>query len=261
MKEKYLFVTDFDKTLSLEDSGYLLADKINIPPEVFEQQIQAVCRKNLVQLGGELAYLITSDPDFQGKITRTMLQEVGKETKLKKNVKKMVRILREGIDQKSFAVFVATAAPKEIAASALANIVPPERIYGTNLAFDNKGLVTGLERTGAGDAKVNIVDHLKIKEKVPRDRIIYVGDGISDIRVMLHVQVYQGYPIAVSSSSYLGHIANRTVISDNALAVLIPIFEDVLGYSYDQIRQFYLNQGLPISEWKRAKIEWVDLVD
>jgi HAD superfamily phosphoserine phosphatase-like hydrolase len=261
MKDKYLFVTDFDKTLSLEDSGYLLADKINIAPDVFEQKIQAVCKKNLVQLGGELAYLITSDPDFQGKITRPMLEEVGKETKLKKNVKKLVRILREGIDGRSFAVFVASAAPKEIVASALSEIIPADRIYGTNLSFDRKGLVKGLERTGAGDAKVNILDHLKIKEKVPRDRIIYVGDGISDIRVMLHVQVYQGYPIAVSSSSYLGHIANRTVISDNALSVLIPILEDVLGYSYDRITEFYLHLGLPISEWKRAKIEWVDLVD
>ena len=261
MQEKYLFVTDFDKTLSLEDSGYLLADKINIPPETFEKKIQAVCRKNLVQLGGELAYLITSDPDFQGKITRKILEAVGKETKLKKNVKKLVRILREGIDDRSFAVFVATAAPKEIVTSALADIIPADKIYGTDLFFDNNGLVSGLERTGAGDAKVNILDHLKIKEKVPRDRIIYVGDGISDIRVMLHVQVYQGYPIAVSSSSYLGHIANRTVISDNALSVLIPILEDKLGYSYDQIRDFYQNLGLPVSEWKRAKIEWVDLVD
>jgi len=261
MKDRYLFVTDFDKTLSLEDSGYLLAEKIGILPEAFENKIQQVCKKNLVQLGGELAYLITSDPDFQGKITRKLLDEVGKETKLKKNVKKLTRILREDIDDKSFAVFVATASPKEIVSSALSEIIPSDRIYGTNLVFDNNGLVIGLERTGAGDAKVNILDHLKIKEKVPRDRIIYVGDGISDIRVMLHVQVYQGYPIAVSSSSYLGHIANRTVISDNALSVLIPILEDILGYTDDQIREFFSNLNLPISEWKRAKIEWVDLVD
>jgi len=261
MKEKYLFVTDFDRTLSLEDSGYILADKIGITPEAFEKKIQLVSKKNLVQLGGELAYLITSDQDFQGKITRKLLEEVGKETKLKKNVKKLVKILREGIDDKSFAVFVATAAPKEIVSSALSGIVPADRIYGTNLAFDNNGVVIGLERTGAGDAKVKILDHLKIKEKVPRDRIIYVGDGISDIRVMLHVQVYQGYPIAVSASSYLGHIARRTVISDNALAVLIPVLKDLMSYTDEKIREFFAGLNVPISEWKRAKIEWVDLVD
>lgn len=261
MQEKYLFVSDFDKTLSLEDSGYLLAEKIDISAEAFDQKIEQIGKKNLVQLGGELAYLITSDDDFKGRVTKSLLEEVGKETKLKKNVKKLMRILREGIDEKSFAAFVATAAPKEIAASALAGILPADRIYGTNLTFDQNGLVIGLERTGAGDAKVNILDHLKIKEKIPRDRIVYVGDGISDIRVMLHVQVYQGYPIAVSTSSYLGHIANRTVISDNALAVLIPILEDILGYSNDQIREYFSNLNVPISEWKSAKVEWIDLVD
>ena len=261
MKEKYLFVSDFDKTLSLEDTGYLLADKIGITPEDFEKKIAQIGRTNLVQLGGELAYLITNDEDFMGKITRSLLEEVGKEAKLKKNVKKMVKILSEGIDNRSFAVFVASAAPKEIISSALAGIIPPGQIFGTNLAFDQNGLVIGLERTGAGDAKVKILDHLKIKEKVPRDRIIYVGDGISDIKVMLHVQVYQGYPIAVSASSYLGHIASRTVISDNALAVLIPILKDLMGYSDDEIREFYADLKIPISEWKRAKVEWVDLVD
>jgi HAD superfamily phosphoserine phosphatase-like hydrolase len=261
MKEKYLFVSDFDKTLSLEDSGYLLAEKIGITPEDFERKIGQIGKKNLVQLGGELAFLITSDEDFKGKVTQKLLEEVGKEVKLKKNVKKLVRILSEGMDNKSFAVFVASAAPKEIIASALSGIIPPNQIFGTDFAFDQNGLVIGLERTGAGDAKVNILDHLKIKEKVPRDRIIYVGDGISDIRVMLHVQVYQGYPIAVSSSSYLGHIANRTVISDNALAVLIPILKDLMGYSDDRIREFFAGLNIPISEWKRAKVEWVDLVD
>jgi len=261
MNEKYLFVSDFDKTLSLEDSGYLLAEKIGITPDVFDQKIELIGKKNLVQLGGELAFLITNDEDFKGKITRGMLEEVGKETKLKKNVKKLVRILREGIENKSFAVFVASAAPKEIVTSALSGIIPSDRIYGTNLAFDNEGRVIGLERTGAGDAKVNILDHLKIKERIPRDRIIYVGDGLSDIRVMLHVQVYQGYPIAVSTSSYLGHIANRTVISDNALSVLIPILEDIMGYDDDHIREFFSDLGVPISEWKSAKVEWIDLVD
>ncbi len=261
MKEKYLFVSDFDKTLSLEDSGYLLSEKVGIAPEIYGEKIELIRKKNLVQLGGELAYLITSDEDFKGKVTKRLLEEVGKEVKLKKNVKKLVRILKEGFNNKSFVTFVATATPKEIAVSALTGMIPSEQVYGTNLAFDQNGLVTGLNRTGAGDAKVNILDYLKIREKAPRDRIIYVGDGISDVRVMLHVHVYHGYAIAVSSSSYLGHIANRTVISDNALAILIPILEDIMDYAENRIREFFSSLNIPISEWKRAKVEWVDLED
>lgn len=260
-REKYLLVSDFDKTLSLEDSGYLLSEKLGISPDKYRKKIEALRARNLVQLGGEFAYLIISDADYKGKVNKSMLFEVGKEIKLKKNVKELMSILHEGFDSKYFVNYLATAAPFDIVACALEGMVPKSHIFGTMFVFDENDVVCDIQETGAGDAKVNHVDFIRDEEKVPRDRIVYVGDGLSDMRVMLHVKVYNGYSIAVSESSYLSHICNRTVISDNALTILIPILEDILGYQEEKITDFFAELEIPIGEWKRAKVEWVDLQD
>ncbi len=230
-KINYLFVSDFDKTLSLDDSGYLLAEKLGISAKEFEAKIDKVREKNIVQLGGELAYLITEDKDFCGRVSRKLLNEVGRETKLKKNVSKLISLLNSGIDNYRFFSYVTSAVPWDVIVEALAGIIPPDNIYATTFIYDDNNIVREVERTGAGDAKVASLDALKIHNKIPRSQIIYVGDGTSDVHVMLHVRAYNGYPIAVSSSPYMGHIAKRTVISDNAMAVLIPILEELGGYN------------------------------
>ena len=259
--ERYLFVTDFDKTLSMDDTGYHLAEILGLSAEKYDTKVNNIRRKNTVQLGGELAHLITCDPEFCGRVTRQMLAEVGRETKLKKNVAELIQLLNDGIDNKRFLTYVTSAGPWDLIVSALEGIIPAERIFATTFICNQKDVLVDVERTGAGDAKVATIDALKIREKVPRSRIIYVGDGTSDIHVMLHVKAYNGYPIAVSSSPYMGHIAKRTVISDNALAVLIPILEEINGYSEDKIIKFFSQQKRPIHEWNRARVEWVDLED
>jgi 2-hydroxy-3-keto-5-methylthiopentenyl-1-phosphate phosphatase len=260
-KERYLFVSDFDKTLSLDDSGYLLAEKLNISPQEFDHKVEQIRRKNIVQLGGELAYLITKDEDFRGRVSRALLRQVGREVRLKKNVAQLVSLLNRGIDNKRFFTYVTSAGPWELIVQALDGIIPPQNIYATTFEYDQQDIVTEVERTGAGDAKVATLDALKIQQKVPRSQIIYIGDGTSDVHVMLHVKAYNGYPIAVSSSHYMGHIAKRTVISDNALAVLIPILEELNGYTEERIIEFFSRLKIPIHEWNRARIEWVDLED
>ncbi len=258
-KERFLFVSDFDKTLSLDDTGYALAEKLGISTQQFDQKLDAIRRKNIVQLGGELAYLITSDQDFCGRVSRPLLREVGREAKLKNNVPKLVSLLNRGIDNKRFFTYVTSAGPWELIVQALDGMIPPENIYATTFEYDQNEIAVEVKRTGAGDAKVATLDELKIHQKIPRSQIIYVGDGTSDVHVMLHVKAYNGYPIAVSSSPYMGHIAKRTVISDNALAVLIPILEELNGYTEQQIIEFFSRLNVPINEWNRARVEWVDL--
>jgi phosphoserine phosphatase len=258
-EERYLFVSDFDKTLSLDDTGYLLAEKLGISPQEFDHKLENVRRKNIAQLGGELAYLITRDDDFRGRVSRSLLREVGREAKLKNNVSQLISRLNRGIGNKRFFTYVTSAGPWELIVQALDGIIPPENIYATTFEHDHQEIVTEVERTGAGDAKVATLDALKIHQNIPRSQIIYVGDGTSDVHVMLHVKAYNGYPIAVSSSPYMGHIAKRTVISDNALAVLIPILEEINGYSEKQIIEFFSRLKIPINEWNRAQIERVDL--
>jgi phage terminase Nu1 subunit (DNA packaging protein) len=63
MEKKILFVSDFDKTLSKGDVGYILSSKLGISPEEFDRKIEEVKSRNIVQLGGELAHLMIRDPD------------------------------------------------------------------------------------------------------------------------------------------------------------------------------------------------------
>src|SRR4051794_1598158 len=52
----YLLVSDFDQTLSFNDSGRLLSELLGISG--FDERVAGLSRLNLVQEGAELAYLI-----------------------------------------------------------------------------------------------------------------------------------------------------------------------------------------------------------
>lgn len=259
MKKRYLFISDFDKTLSVDDAGVILSAKLGLSTNDFLAKIEDVKKKNITQLGGELAYLIVNDPAYKGRVSRDLLYQAGKETKLKKNVPDLVNILSDGFDDRVFCFYVLSAAPQEIAQKSLEGILPSDHIFGTKFIFDQNDIAVDIERTGAGHAKVATLDMLKTKEKIPRHRIIYVGDGASDVHVMLHVLSYKGYTISVSLSPYMGHICRRTIVSENALSVLIPILEDILKCEEGQVRKFFEERHHTIQEWDKAKTEWVDL--
>jgi phosphoserine phosphatase len=64
----------------------------------------------------------------------------------------------------------------------------PEHIYGTELEFDTRsGEVRAIKRVPAGYGKVAVIEELEHRLGITPDRMIYVGDGGSDVHVMLHV--------------------------------------------------------------------------
>ena len=74
-------------------------------------------------------------------------------------------------------------------------------------------------RATAGYGKVAALDQLQAELQIGPDHIIYTGDGSSDINVMLHVKMRDGFTIAVSEAKHISQVARRTVLSTNALAV------------------------------------------
>ena len=76
----YLLASDFDQTLSFNDSGTVLADLLGV--RGFEEKVNGLRRSNLVHQGGELAYLIRHDPEFRG-VRRENLIEAGRRVRLK----------------------------------------------------------------------------------------------------------------------------------------------------------------------------------
>jgi HAD superfamily phosphoserine phosphatase-like hydrolase len=255
----YIFASDFDQTLTFNDSGYVLSELVGIPTEEFERKAQGMAKLNLVQQGAELAYLLLHDPEFRSRVRKEHLYEVGKRIRLKKNIELLYQILANKIDGYQFDFYVLSAAPVEVIHSALEGIVPKDHIYGTEFLYTVDGEIDTITRTTAGYGKVAVLDQLQTQLKVGPDHIIYTGDGSSDLHVMLHVNERDGFTIAVSEAKHVSQIAKRTVLSSNALAVLAPILEDIVGWKRLKIRQFFESYGMLIQEWDSVRTDWLTL--
>ena len=254
-KRPYLFASDFDQTLSFNDSGKILSELLGAVS--FEEKVAGLARISLVQQGGELAYLIRHDPEFRG-VRREHLAEAGRRVRLKVGLPAFVDFLARGIDGNEFSFYVVSAAPREVVVSALDGIVPAQNIYGTELDYDpQSGEVRSIQRVRAGFGKVAVLDELAQRLGISGDRTIYVGDGSSDIHVMLHVNNGDGFTIAVSENRQLARIARSTVLSDNASSVLVPILDRVLGLRTSEIRAQLESTGLLLDEWQRARTDRV----
>lgn len=257
--KRYLFASDFDQTLTFNDSGYVLAELVGIPTAEFERKAKGMAKLNLVQQGAELAYLLLHDPEFHSRVRKEHLHEAGKRIRLKENIELLYRILENGIDGYKFDFYVLSAAPVEVIQSALEGIVPRDHIFGTEFRYTESGEIESIARATAGYGKVAVLDELQTTLQVGPDHIIYSGDGSSDVHVMLHINARDGFTIAVSEARLVSQVAKRTVLSTNALSILAPILEDIVGWDRLRIREFFESQGLLIQEWDRVRTDWLTL--
>ena len=252
---RYLVASDFDQTLSFNDSGRVLADMIGIGN--FEEKVKGLAGSHLVQQGAELAYLLRHDPAFRG-VRREHLVEAGKRVRLKNDVALLAKILGSELGGAEFHFVVISAAPREVVQSALEGIVPAENVFGTELKWDaNTGEIASIDLVTAGFGKVAAVQELEHRFSTSPDHTIYVGDGSSDLYVMHHVNSVDGHTIAVSESKDIGRIAQRTVLSDSAISVLAPLLEDVLKWDAQDIRALYEQHGLSLQGWNKVRTDWL----
>jgi HAD superfamily phosphoserine phosphatase-like hydrolase len=254
----YLVASDFDQTLSFNDSGLVLSELIGASG--YQEKVEGLARSNLVQQGGELAYLIRHDPEFRG-VRREHLEEAGRHVRLRANIPVFVDFLERGLDGIRFSLFVISAAPREVIRAALDGIVPADRLYGTEFDYDDSGEVRSIIRVPAGYGKVAVVEELEALAGVTPDHTIYVGDGSSDVHVMLHVNNRDGFTIAVSENRQLASIAKRTVLSDDAFSIAVPILDQVLGWRSSDIRALFSSYGLSLQDWQRARTDRVTVRD
>jgi phosphoserine phosphatase len=253
----YLVASDFDQTLSFNDSGIVLSELLGT--EGFEAKVAGLARINLVQQGGELAYLLLHDPEYR-QVRREHLVEVGRRIRLKHNLPRLLSILSAGLDDHRFSFYVVSAAPEEVIQSALHGILPPEQICGSRFDYDPAtGEIRAIRRVCAGYGKVAALVELQARHHVRPDHIVYVGDGSSDVHVMLHVNRLDGYTIAVSENPYIAPIARRTVLSDDALAVLVPVLEDIVGCDALRIRDLFQSHGMQIQEWGKVRTDFLTI--
>src|SRR5271154_6673095 len=237
-RKHYLFASDFDQTLTFNDTGYVLSELLGISVEEFERKAKGMAKLNLVQQGAELSYLLLHDPEFHSRVRREDLVEVGKRIRLKENIKQVYEILDRRIEGFHFDFYVLSAAPVEVIQAALEGIVPPDHIFGTEFEYTATGEIDRIVRATAGYGKAAALDQVQTNLQIGPDHVVYVGDGSSDVHVMLHVNMRGGFTIAASESKHVAQIARRTVLSDNALAMLVPILERIVDLERPEICEF-----------------------
>ena len=256
--KRYLLASDFDQTLSFNDSGIALSEMLGIPG--FEEKCAGLSKIHLVQQGAELAYLLLHDPEYR-RVRSEHLREVGKRIRLKRNIHLLSRLL-EAVEGYAFCFYVISAAPEEVIQSALEGIVPPEHIYATRFRYDpGSGEIQSIVRVPAGYGKVAVLDELRAELGVSADHVIYVGDGSSDVHVMLHVNRLEGMTVAVSENKFLTPIARRTVLSDDASSVVVPILEDIVGMDSARIRALFGSHGFVLQEWNKIRTDALTIRD
>lgn len=255
---RYLLASDFDQTLSFNDSGIVLSEMLGISG--FEERCAGLSKTHLVQQGAELAYLLLHDPEYR-RIRRDDLRRVGKQIRLKGNIHLLSKLLG-ALEGYRFDFYVISAAPEEVIVSALEGVVPAEHIYGTRFQYDSQsGEIQSIARVPAGYGKVAVLEELRADLGVSADHLVYVGDGSSDLHVMLHVNRRDGLTIAVSENRFLTPIARRTVLSDDALSVLVPILEDIAGLSAGRIRSLFASHGFVLQEWDKIRTDALTIRD
>ena len=254
MVRHFLLASDFDQTLSFNDSGILLSEMLGISG--FAERCAGLSAMHLVQQGAELAYLLLHDPEYR-RVRPEDLAAVGRRIRLKRGIPVLTRIL-EAIPDYRFTFCVVSAAPEEVILSALEGIVPPERIYGTKFRYDPaSGEIHSIVRVPAGYGKVAMLERLRSDLGLGGDRVVYIGDGGSDVHVMLHVNRLDGLTVAVSENKFLTPIARRTILSDDVLSVLVPILEEIVGMDAPAVRGLFGSHGFVLQEWDKARTDSV----
>src|SRR4030095_1131611 len=89
----YLLASDFDQTLSFNDSGLVLSELVGIPAKEFERKTALLSAQNLVQQGGELAYLLLHDPDYRSRVRISELVQAGKQGRLEHHINPLRQFL------------------------------------------------------------------------------------------------------------------------------------------------------------------------
>jgi predicted HAD superfamily phosphohydrolase len=194
-------------------------------------------------------------------VRREHLVQTGKRIRLKHDVDLFAKTLDSISDRYKFSFYVISAAPQEIIQSALEGIVPPDHIFGTRFRYNDSGEVESIVRASAGWGKITVLEELRATLGISHDHIIYMGDGSSDLPVMMHVNQYDGLTIAVSEAKFISRIARRTVLSDNAMSVLVPVLEEVMRWDSPEIRRFFASRGLMLREWDKMRTDMLTIED
>ena len=191
LRKVHLLASDFDQTLSFNDSGVVLSELLGTSG--FDEKVAGLARINLVQQGGELAYLLLHDPEYR-RVRRDHLVEVGRRIRLKHNIDRLaehpggrhrrpsLRVLR-GLGRAGGGRAVGARRHRAARTTSTATRFRYDDATGE---IESIVRVRGRLRQGGGARRA------AARLGVSPDHVVYIGDGSSDIHVMLHVNRRDG---------------------------------------------------------------------
>ena len=74
---------------------------------------------------------------------------------------------------------------------------------------------------------------------------------------MLRPNNRDGFTVAVSENTPIARIAKRTVLSDSAFSILLPILDEIVGWTRPRIRALFESYGLELQDWTRSRTDRV----
>ncbi len=86
-------------------------------------------------------------------------------------------------------------------------------------------------------------------------------DKVAGLADMMHVNQYDGLTIAGSEAKFITRVARRTVLSANAMSVLVPVLEKVMNWDSAKIRRFFASYGLTLLEWEKMRTDILTIQD
>ena len=253
----FSLASDFDQTLSFNDSGLVLSELIGASR--FEEKVAGLARSNLVQQGGELAYLIRHDPEFRG-VRREHLDEAGRRVRLRSNIPRARRLPRAR--RRGLPVLVL----RDLGGAAGSGPVGPRRHRRARSHLRHRARVRRRLRRGAVDR--------------PRPGRLRQGRGGRRARGAARRRrrtapstsataaptctscctstTAAGFTIAVSENRQLARIAQEHGAQRQRVQRRWCRFSSsVVGWGSSEIRALFESYGLTLHEWEKARTDRV----
>ena len=228
------FVFDFDETLAPNTTNALLTHLGEDPAEFRSNKVQPLVEDGWEQRLAEARalYLLSSDPDGPGPITRETFTEVAGKLELYPGVEELFERLRDSVsevdDQLDVEFYLITAGFVHVPeATSIADRF--KQIIGGHWAFDDGGaiimpkstvghydkvrhimaLAKGLDSI-ASDQAHDVDRHYPEDEwYIPIEQIVFVGDGDSDLPAFDYMQSNSGTAIAVHQAETVENWESR----------------------------------------------------
>ena len=229
--KEYLLASDFDQTLSFNDSGDR-ARRAARTPTASRRRSTGLARIHLVQQGGELAYLLLHDPEYR-QVRREHLVEVGRRIRLKSNIGRLVEVLERASTAIASRSTWSRPLPRRWSQSALAGIVPagadPRARASTTTPTPARSAGSSAAHAGYG----KVATFWRAPGAAPGERR---PGGLRRRRQLRRARDAARQPAATATRSP----SRRTRTSrrsrggsscrDDALSVLVPVLEDIVGW-------------------------------